>query len=276
MRARILSAAVLSALVFLPVTQAFAQSIATYNLTVDNFWSQAHHEGWAQLFADVSSPHFSHLGGATHKSGLTIWEPGGLSSPGFIIMQEEGWIDKPAVGGDFKAEFDVHQANGDAEFFINYPEHFAAGSTTIRSFDISESHPLVTLFSMLGPTPDWFVGVNGLDLRDLGGSPTSTNGWLNSVVVDLFTYDGGSRTEDENFALFGALESPQRAIALIADTPVDTDPDRTALNSMQIGTFTFELQSVAIPEPTSLALCGLAALGMLGYGWRRRKNRTPH
>ena len=97
---------------------------------------------------------------------------------------------------------------------------------------------------MLGPTPDWFIGVNGLDLRDTGGGGGSTNGWLNTVVVDLFTYDGGSRTEDENFALFGTLESPQKAIELLTDTPVVTNPDRTALNGMLIGRFTFELQSV--------------------------------
>jgi hypothetical protein len=27
-----------------------------------------------------------------------------------------------------------------------------------------------------------------------------------------------------------------------------------------------------VPEPTSLALFGLSALGLLGYGWRRRKH----
>ncbi len=29
----------------------------------------------------------------------------------------------------------------------------------------------------------------------------------------------------------------------------------------------------AIPEPTSLTLCGIFALGMLGYGWRRKKEK---
>ena len=95
-------------------SQAAVLSTATYNLTVQDDWSQANHESWAQLFSNLSSPHFSHLGGGTHNSNLTVWEPGGMSSPGFIIMQEEGWIDKPSVGGDLKEEFDLHQANDDA------------------------------------------------------------------------------------------------------------------------------------------------------------------
>jgi len=214
------------------------ECVATYSLTVQCDWSQAHHENWAEQFDTVSNPHFSHLGGATHNSSVTIWQPGGLSSPGFIHMQEEGWIDNPNLSsGDFKSEFDVYAAFGQAQFFLNYPQHFAAGSSTVLSFDVSETHPLVTLFSMLGPTPDWFIGVSGLNMRD-------GNGWIDTITVDLFTYDGGTRTRDESFALHGTLENPQRAIELIKDTPDVQDPDRTALNSSRIGRFIFQLQNV--------------------------------
>ena len=57
-------------------------------------------------------------------------------------------------------------------------------------------------------------------------------------------------------------------MTLFTDTPDVNDPLRTALTGAQIGTFTFELESVQTPDPSSLALCGMAVLGMLR--WRRR------
>ena len=62
------------AVVYLPAAQVSGQSIATYDLTVTNFWTQASHESWAPPFSSVPGPHFSHLGGGTHHSSLSIWQ----------------------------------------------------------------------------------------------------------------------------------------------------------------------------------------------------------
>ena len=53
------------------------------------------------------------------------------------------------------------------------------------TFDIDDAFPLVTLVSMLAPSPDWFVGVSGLSLRDNGE-------WISTLVVDLHVYDAGT------------------------------------------------------------------------------------
>ena len=165
-------------------SQAAAQTIATYNLTVQNDWSQANHESWAQLFSNVTSPHFSHLRGASHNSNVTFWAPGTLSSAGMILMQETGLIDDTGSStGDLRAEIDAHIAAGDAFNCIEYREHFGAGTSTVRSFDVSETFPLVSLVSMLGPTSDWFIGVSGLNMRD-------GDGWIDTITVDLYTYNG--------------------------------------------------------------------------------------
>lgn len=203
-----------------------------YKLTVRNDWSQDHHKPGAPAFSSVVQPHFSHLGGGTHNSDLVVWELGQLSSSGMIKMQETGWIDEPSNRTDLKNEFDAHMSAGTAGSFLNYPipnPWFPAGTETELNFSIEDTHPLVTLVSMLGPSPDWFIGVSGLSLRENGQ-------WKQLVEVDLYPYDGGSRSRDNQFSLFGPLESPQQPIRLITD-----DDDTLLLGSLPIGKFTFEL-----------------------------------
>jgi len=221
---------------------------ATYKLTVYNGWTQANHKLGAPPFSSVEQPHFSHLGGGTHNADLDVWSVGGFSSPGMIKMQETGWIDRPSDNVDLKNEFDTYLANGTAGSFLNYPipnPWFAAGTETDLEFEIAETHPLITLVSMLGPSPDWFIGVDSLNLRN-------GNVWRDLVEVDLYPYDGGSRSRDNQFALFGPLENPQKPIALITDT------DGSLLKgSLPIGKFTFELLSVdPLPLPGDFTFDG--------------------
>jgi hypothetical protein len=46
-------------------------------------------------------------------------------------------------------------------------------------------HPLVTLCSMVAPSPDWFVGVFGLSLIENGQ-------WAKQVKIELYPYDAGT------------------------------------------------------------------------------------
>ena len=46
-------------------------------------------------------------------------------------------------------------------------------SSTSVNFTVTAAHPLVTLVSMIAPSPDWFVGVAGLSLLDSQGQTPS-------------------------------------------------------------------------------------------------------
>ena len=156
------------------------------------------------LEAPVPPPndaHFSHLGGATHTGAIDFWEVGGLLTPGLIRMAEIGSVDQfiaedvtPAViGGTAGAPLAFEQWF--CPGFVSDPR---CGGLTVH-IDMDEAFPLLTLVSMIGPSPDWFVGVDGLQMHD-------GTGWVDHLVVELQTFDGGTRS-DNAWAIGGTQES---------------------------------------------------------------------
>ena len=84
----------------------------------------------------------------------------------------------------------------------------------------------VTLVTMIAPSPDWFVGVDALELRP-GGQ------WVNELTVSLLAWDAG--TDDGTaFTSPNKNSNPKQPIALITGGPFfGNDP---------LGTFTFTRQ----------------------------------
>jgi hypothetical protein len=220
----------------------FAET-ASYRLTVDNTWSEATHPG-----AFPSNAHFSWLGGATHAAGVSFWSEGALASPGIVEMAE--------TGATFLLEGEVQSAitAGTADGVLSWHHGFCPGGTTHAScgplvveFEVDESFPRVTLATMLGPTPDWFVGGSGLVLHD--GSD-----WVDTVIADQRPFDGGTR--DQNvFLLGGPLTSPPEVVSLI------TPASGQLIGPDSLGTFRFQ----RIGAPTIPAL-GPFASWILGAG----------
>lgn len=194
---------------------------ATYRLTVDNTWSEETHPG---LFPPDA--HFSWLGGGTHDESVSFWNVGELASPGMVQMAETG-VTQILIG-----EVMAAIADGGAGAPLDWRwwfcpddiDHPSCGELTVI-FEIDAAHPLVTLATMLGPSPDWFVGVSGLPLGD-------EQGWFDEVVVDLHPYDGGTRSANV-FQLFGPLTQPPDPITLI------TAESGQIITPASLGTFTF-------------------------------------
>jgi hypothetical protein len=98
------------------------------------------------------------------------------------------------------------------------------GQVTISAFTVSHSHPLVTLVSMIAPSPDWFVGVHGLPLVDDQGK------WRDEVIVILYPYDAGS---DDGVDYTAADVEP------VTHHPITRISGQFPFSSEPIGTFTF-------------------------------------
>ncbi len=173
-------------------------SLATYTVTFAATWSSVSHP------VDFpSNAHFSGLIGATHDDQIVFWGEDSLASPGIQNMAETGG--KNPLG----LEVDTAIAAGTARFKLSGGGIGVSPGQVELEFTISEEHPLVSLVSMIAPSPDWFVGVAGLPLRD-------ANGWIDSLTVDLYGWDAGT-DDGVSYASPNAASMPHVPIFALDD-----------------------------------------------------------
>ncbi len=212
-----------------------AQTIATYEVTFTSTWSATTHPT-----NFPSSPHYSGLIGGTHNSSATFWETGSTASLGIKEMAEFG--SKSAL----RSEVQTAIGAGTAERVLSGGGIGPSPGVVRMTFDVSEAFPLVTLTSMLAPSPDWFVGVNGHSLR-------SATDWKNEDTIELFVYDAGTDS-GPNYTSSNQATNPRENIARIATNPFIYEGQVKS-----VGTFVFSLQSTRITAgltvtPRTLAL----------------------
>ena len=188
---------------------------ARYRVVFNATWSAATHP------SDFPSvPHFSGLVGGTHNDQVNFWRPARNATPGIKSMAETGA--QSLLAGEVR---DAIQ-RGTAEHLILGGGIGRSPGLVSLEFEISREFPLVTLVSMIAPSPDWFVGVRDLSLLESGD-------WVENLTVDLFPYDAGTDS-GVTFNSSNAPTVPPQPIRRITEPPLGDG--RTAA---PLGTFTF-------------------------------------
>ncbi len=161
-------------LAFLTIFNSDEGDTVKYKVTFDSIWSKENHPD-----DFPGNPHFSGLIGASHNENVTFWETGELASEGIKNMAETG--SKQPLDSEIQQAIDQGTAfkllSGDG-----LP--ISPGSVNL-TFKVKQSHPLVTLVTMIAPSPDWFVGVNSLNLYENAS-------FLDEKIVVLYAYDSGT------------------------------------------------------------------------------------
>ncbi len=209
-RSRPLHGLLLIASLWVGASQLMAQT-ATYDITFEGLWTSANHPL-------PPNPHFSPLVGASHNDSVELWAVGELASSGIERMAEFGSVNVLRT--------EVQAAGTDNASFIQGNGLGATGTTTV-TVEVDIERPLVTLVTMIAPSPDWFVGTSGLDLLAAGR-------FADSLVYDLYAYDAGTDSGPD-FTSPDDNSVPREPIHLLGAPLAGTPP---------LGTFTFELQSV--------------------------------
>lgn len=198
--------------------------LVSYTATFVADWSAQTHP------TDIPpNPHFSGLIGGTHTAAASFWSVGTNASPGIENMAETG------AKSPLDAEIQNAIAAGTAGMLISGGGINPSPDSVSVQFQCSTDFPLVTLVSMVAPSPDWFVGVTGLNLYE-GGV------WVDEKVVVLWPYDAGTDS-GVSYASPNQETNPADPVSLITSPPLG--------NGTPLGTFTFRRDVVTAAQASS-------------------------
>ncbi|KAI4495497.1 hypothetical protein M0802_008711 [Mischocyttarus mexicanus] len=130
-------------------------------------------KGWLIRFSDVI--------GASHTVDYRFWRYNGYASIGLKQVAELGSTRQ--LESELKNQSEhirtIIKARG-----ISYPN---VTGRTFAVFRVDRRHHLMSLVSMIDPSPDWIVGVSGLELC-LNNNCT----WVEHKELNLYPYDAGT------------------------------------------------------------------------------------
>jgi len=237
---RLLALLALTAALALP---AAAQDSAAYSVRFEALWNAADHP-----YDFPSNAHFSPLVGATHGADVELWRPGARATEGIRAMAELGMV--------VPLRTEVRAVGGAADYVEGDPVNRSPG-VGFAALTVTAEHPLVTLVTMVAPSPDWFVGVRNLPLSERGE-------WLLRKTVELGPWDAGTDS-GSTFLSPNQVSVPRQNIAPLTGFPFAGTPP--------VGRFVFERTDAPPPEPLLLAdgrfevtAVWTTATGSSGYG----------
>uniref|UniRef100_A0A671KR26 Spondin-1 n=1 Tax=Sinocyclocheilus anshuiensis TaxID=1608454 RepID=A0A671KR26_9TELE len=163
-----------------PMQECCACGTAKYRVTFYGNWSEKVHPKDYPRRAN----HWSALIGASHSRSYMLWEYGGFASEGVKQVAE--------YGSPVKMEEEIRQKGDDVMTVIKTKAQWPAWqplnvrSSPSAEFSVDRARHLMSFLTMLGPSPDWNVGLSGEDLC------TRDCGWVQRLVKDLVPWDAGT------------------------------------------------------------------------------------
>uniref|UniRef100_A0A3Q3X2V2 Spondin-1 n=1 Tax=Mola mola TaxID=94237 RepID=A0A3Q3X2V2_MOLML len=163
-----------------PAMECCACGTAKYRLTFYGNWSEKVHPKDYPRRAN----HWSALIGASHSRRYVLWEYGGYASEGVRQVAE--------FGSPIKMEEEIRQKGDEVMTVIKTKAQWPAWqplnlrAAPSAEFSVDRTRHLMSFLTMLGPSPDWNVGLSGEDLC------TKECGWVPRLETDLIPWDAGT------------------------------------------------------------------------------------
>jgi Spondin_N len=175
---------------------------ATYRVTFEATWSAATHPQ-----AYPYGAHFSPLMGLSHSDGARLFAAGTLASPGIRLMAERG------SNATLRTELQALQRLGTGFGLLDNPVVFNSPGRVADTIRVDGQHPLVSAVTMIAPSPDWFVALEGQSLLDERGQ------WQPHLSVPARAYDAGTDSGPD-FTSPDQATAPAQPVAAIGSAPL--------------------------------------------------------
>lgn len=153
-----------------------ACSTAEYDFSFYGQWTIETHP---RDYPSGRGNHWSDLIGATHSKEYLMWEDGGYSTEGVKRLAEFG---SPVV---LQREMRL-QGSSIRSVFKHRGLWPAIGNMTNMLMEVDKQRHLVSALTMIGPSPDWLVGISNVNLC------TEDCDWLESAEFDMLPWDAGT------------------------------------------------------------------------------------
>lgn len=205
-------------LLIFSISQIFGQTSAIYDITFSSTWNSTDHNSIPE------NAHWSKLVGATHKSPNVFLQSGFLASTGIKNIAE--------IGNNtvFNSEVTNEINKGEADQYINGTYlNSPTGAILIPELVVNKEFPLLSLVSMIAPSPDWMIAINSFSLLGEDGN------WKTSEDINLFVYDAGTDSGTD-YASENSISSPFQPISIINGFP---------FNGNKVGILSIRLKSVS-------------------------------
>jgi hypothetical protein len=201
--------------------QAYFRVVSDYTAQYQAVFSAT----WSQTTLPTNWPsnaHFSGLVGGTHNGNVHFWRDGETASEGIRLMAELG--QKTTLLNEIAPAI----TNGTAHFQLSGGGISPSPGSVSLTFPqaMRRDFPLVTLVSMIAPSPDWFVGVDSLNMIENGQ-------WVTNKIVTLYGKDAGTDS-GTSYSSPDQVTVPRSVVTQFTGFPAIQDNV-----IVPVGTFTF-------------------------------------
>ncbi|XP_075705040.1 spondin-2 [Rhinoderma darwinii] len=155
-----------------------AEEIAKYSIVFTGKWSQTSFPKQYPLYRPPAQ--WSSLLGVSHSSDYHMWKRLDHASNGVRDFAEKGeaWALMKEIQAAGEKIQSVHG-------IFSTPSISSGTGQSSTELETHSRHPYVSFMVRIVPSPDWFVGIDSINLCD-------GKTWKKSVSIDLHPYDAGT------------------------------------------------------------------------------------
>ncbi len=197
----------------------FAESKrASYKLEISIDWSEE-----LAPFEHPGEPHMSSMIGLTHGDHFSLFADGTTASSGLELVAENGRF------GILKAQFEELERRDRIGSVVEAGGIKSLPGNVSSIFRTTKDHPLLSVVTMLAPSPDWFTGVSAVSLLADGK-------WIDAISLPLWVWDAGTDS-GTTFTSMNLDTQPRESVRLLATPHFLNDG-----GLIKIGTISIERQ----------------------------------